>query len=128
MAQSGSSASFDKFQLSERDVCTKLITPALERVGWDVQTQVREEVGLTDGRIIVRGKLHSRGTRSRADYVLYLKPGLPLATLEAKDNNHSLGDGMPQALRYVEMLGVPFAASSNGDGFPFHDATGGASD
>src|SRR5690606_36480676 len=83
----------------------------------------REEVFLTDGRVIVRGRVHTRGTRKRADYVLYLKPGVPLAVVEAKDNNHGVGDGMQQALKYAEMLGVPFAFSSNGDGFLFHDAT-----
>jgi hypothetical protein len=71
--------------LSERDVCTKLITPALERAGWDIQSQVREEVSLTAGRVMVRGRLVARGTAKRADYVLYLKPNLPLAVVEAKD-------------------------------------------
>jgi type I restriction enzyme R subunit len=71
--------------LSERDVCTKFITPAIERAGWNVQVQVREEVGLTAGRVMVRGKLVARGKSKRADYVLYFKPGLPLAVIEAKE-------------------------------------------
>jgi type I restriction enzyme R subunit len=103
--------------LSERDVCTKLITPAVERAGWDIQSQVREEVSLTAGRVMVRGQLVARGKAKRADYVLYLKPNLPLAVIEAKEPNHRVGDGMQQALEYAEMLGVPFAFSSNGSGF-----------
>ncbi|MDY0274256.1 MAG: DEAD/DEAH box helicase family protein [Desulfomicrobium sp.] len=110
-----------KKSLSERDICTKFITPALEQAGWDVHSQIREEVGLTNGRIIVRGKLHTRGQRKRADYVLYHKPNMPMAVIEAKDNNHSLGAGMQQALGYAEMLQVPFVFSSNGDGFLFHN-------
>jgi len=113
-----------KSDLSERDICTKFITPALERAGWDVQNQIREEVTLTAGKVIVRGKLVGRGISKRADYVLYAKPGIPLVALEAKDATHGIGDGMQQALEYAEMLGVPFAASSNGSGFVFHDATG----
>jgi type I restriction enzyme R subunit len=111
----------NKKQLSERDICTKYITPALARAGWDVATQVREEYPLTRGRIIVRGKLHTRARHKRADYVLFYKPNIPIAVIEAKDNNHSLGDGMQQALGYADMLQVPFVFSSNGDGFLFHN-------
>jgi type I restriction enzyme R subunit len=113
--------------LSERDVCTKLITPAVERAGWDIQSQVREEVSLTAGRVMVRGRLVARGTAKRADYVLYLKPNLPLAVIEAKEPSHRVGDGMQQALEYADMLKVPFAFSSNGAGFLFSDRTGQAS-
>ena len=98
----------NKKALSERDICTKFITPAIERAQWDVMTQVREEVGLTKGRVIVRGKLVSRGKPKRADYVLFYKPNLPIAVIEAKDNNHAVGAGMQQALGYAEMLDVPF--------------------
>ena len=108
-------------ELSERDICTKLITPAIEKAGWDIHTQVREEFPLTNGRIIVRGKVHTRAKNKRADYVLFYKPNIPIAVIEAKDNNHSLGDGMQQALGYAELLQVPFAFSSNGDGFLFHN-------
>ena len=73
--------------------------------------QIREEVGFTKGRIIVRGKLVTRGKAKRADYVLYYKPNIPLALIEAKDNNHSVGDGMQQALDYAETLDVPFVFS-----------------
>ncbi|CAK0746432.1 Type I restriction enzyme EcoEI endonuclease subunit [Azospirillaceae bacterium] len=114
----------DKRTLSERDICTKFITPALRQAGWDEMTQIREEVGFTKGRIIVRGKLISRGKGKRADYVLYYKPNIPLALIEAKDNTHSVGDGMQQGLEYAETLGIPFVFSSNGDGFVFHDRTG----
>jgi len=112
----------NKKQFSERDICSKYITPALEHSGWDINTQVREEYALTAGRIIVRGKLHTRAKNKRADYVLFYKPNIPIAVIEAKDNNHSVGDGMQQALGYAEMLQVPFVFSSNGDGFLFHNA------
>lgn len=113
-----------KKNLSERDICTQFITPAVQRAGWDFSSQVREEVTFTAGRIIVRGKLHSRGTKKRADYLLYFKPNLPIAVIEAKDNNHGLGDGMQQGLSYADTLDLPFVFSSNGDGFLFHDRTG----
>ena len=114
----------DKKALSERDICTKFITPALERAGWDIQAQVREEVSFTAGRIIVRGRLHTRGKRRRADYLLSYHKHQPIAVIEAKDNKHGLGDGMQQALAYSDALDVPFVFSSNGDGFLFHDRTG----
>lgn len=111
----------NKKQLSERDICTKFITPTLAQTGWDIATQVREEYPLTKGRIIVRGKLHTRARHKCADYVLFYKPNIPIAVIEAKDNNHSIGDGMQQALGYADMLQVPFVFSSNGDGFLFHN-------
>ena len=113
----------DKKSLSERDICTKFITPALRKAGWDEMTQIREEVHFTKGRIIVRGKLVSRGKGKRADYVLYYKPNLPIALIEAKDNKHAVGDGIQQALDYADTLNIPFVFSSNGDGFLFHDRT-----
>jgi len=113
-----------KKSLSERDICSKFITPAITAVGWDLHAQIREEVSFTKGRIIVRGKLHSRGQQKRADYILYYKPNLPLAVIEAKDKTHTVGDGMQQALNYAETLDVPFVFSSNGDGFLLHDRTG----
>ena len=117
----------DKRSLSERDICTKFITPALRRARWDEMLQIREEVSFTKGRIIVRGKLVTRGRAKRADYILYYKPNIPIAVIEAKDNSHSVGDGMQQALDYAETLNIPFAFSSNGDGFVFHDRTGASS-
>src|ERR1700738_2870470 len=114
----------DKHALSERDICTKFITPALRRAGWDVMSQIREEVSFTKGRIIVRGKLVSRGKAKRADYVLYYRPNIPLALIEAKDNSYGVGDGMQQGLDYATTLHIPFVFSSNGDGFVFHDRGG----
>jgi type I restriction enzyme R subunit len=114
----------DKKELSERDICSKFITPAITAAGWDPLLQIREEVSFTRGRIIVRGKLVSRGKGKRADYILYYKPNIPLALIEAKDNTHSVGDGIQQGLEYAETLDIPFVFSSNGDGFVFHDRTG----
>lgn len=90
-------------------------------------TQIREEVSFTKGRIVVRGKLVSRGKGKRADYILSVKPNIPLAIIEAKENTKAVGDGLQQALDYAETLDIPFVFSSNGDGFVFHDRTGGVS-
>jgi len=114
----------DKRGLTERDICTKFILPAIVRAGWNALTQVREEVYFTKGRIIVRGKLVTRGKGKKADVVLYYKPNIPIALIEAKDNSHCVGDGMQQALDYAQTLNIPFVFSSNGDGFVFHDRTG----
>lgn len=114
---------FHKKSLSERDICTKFITPSVVAAGWDLDTQIREEVGFTDGRIYVRGKIHARGAKKRVDHILYYKPNIPLAIIEAKDNNHTVGAGMQQALGYAKPLDVPFVFSSNGDAFLFHDKT-----
>ena len=92
--------------------------------GWDDATQIRREVHFTKGQIHVRGKMVTRGKSKFADYVLYYKPNIPIAIIEAKDNNHAVGDGMQQALEYAEILNIPFVFSSNGDGFVFHDRTG----
>jgi len=118
----------DKKLLSERDICTKFITPAVQRAGWDLQTQIREEVYFTKGRIIVRGKLVTRGKAKFADYILYYQPNIPIALIEAKDNNHPVGGGMQQGLEYAATLNIPFVFSSNGDGFIFHDRTGAAAE
>lgn len=80
----------DKKSLSERDICTKYISPAIEKAGWNMHSQVLEEVSFIDGKIYVRGKQTARGTRKRADYILYYKPNIPIAVIEAKENNHSL--------------------------------------
>lgn len=120
----------DIYQLSERDICTKFITPALQQAGWE-QHQFREEVNLTEGRVMVRGKMASRirnpeakGGPKRADFVLYARPNVPIAIVEAKQAKFSVGHGMQQALAYAEMLDAPFAISSNGQGFLLHDRTG----
>lgn len=113
----------NKKDLSERDICTKFITPAIEKAGWDRLTQLLEEVTFTDGKIYVRGKLTARGARKRADYILYYKPNIPIAIIEAKDNKHSVRAGIQQGLEYANILDIPFVFSSNGDGFIFHDKT-----
>ncbi|KTH94632.1 restriction endonuclease [Enterobacter cloacae subsp. cloacae] len=113
----------NKKDLSERDICTMFITPALERAGWDMKKQVREEVGFTDGRIYVKGNLTTRGKRKRADYILYYKPNIPVAVIEAKDNKHSVMDGIQQGLDYATILDIPSVFSSNGDSFYEHDRT-----
>jgi type I restriction enzyme, R subunit len=113
----------NKKALSESDICDRFITPAVTKAGW-ASNQWRREYAFTDGKIIVRGKLVARGKRKRADYLLFHRPNLPIALIEAKDNNHSVGSGMQQALAYAEALDVPFVFSSNGDGFLMHDRTG----
>ncbi|MBU4538138.1 MAG: DEAD/DEAH box helicase family protein [Weeksellaceae bacterium] len=112
----------DKKKLTERDICSKYITPALLQSGWDLHVQIREEFALTNGRVIVRGQLHTRAKNKRADYVLFYKPGIPIAIIEAKDNNHTVASGMQQGLNYGQMLNVPFVFSSNGNGFLFHNS------
>lgn len=107
--------------LSERDICTKFITPAIEQAGW--KDKFLEEVSFTDGRIYVRGKMTARGKAKRADYILYYKRNIPIAIIEAKDNSHSISDGMQQALEYARILDIPCVFSSNGDGFVFHNRT-----
>ncbi len=113
----------NKKNLSERDICTKFITPSVEKAGWNKLTQLLEEVSFTDGKIYVRGKLTTRGTQKRADYILYYKPNIPIAIIEAKDNKHSVRAGIQQALDYAQILDIPCVFSSNGDGFLFHDRT-----
>ena len=97
----------------------------MERAGWDRNTQIRQEFSFTDGKVQFRGRnITTRGKRRRADYVLFYESNLPLAVVEAKDNNHALGAGMQQGIAYARALDVPFVFSSNGDGFLFHDLTG----
>lgn len=110
-----------KKQLSETDICAKYITPAIVQAGWDEQIQIRREVPFTDGKILVNGRVHARGKKKRADYILYIKPNIPIAVVEAKDNTKSMGAGMQQGLGYAKALDVPFVFSSNGDGFVFHN-------
>jgi type I restriction enzyme R subunit len=114
----------NKRDLSEADICAKFITPAVIGSGWQEFTQIQREVHFTKGQIHVRGKMVARGKSKFADYILYYRPNIPIAIVEAKDNNHSVGDGLQQALEYAEILKIPFVFSSNGDGFVFHDATG----
>jgi type I restriction enzyme R subunit len=113
----------DKKKLSETDIITKFIMPSVQSAGWNVMTQIRQEVKLRDGKVIVRGQLGVRKTVKSADIVLYHKPNMPLAVIEAKANKHEIGKGMQQGLDYARLLEVPFIFASNGDGFIFHDKT-----
>jgi len=117
----------NKKALTETDIRSKFITPAIVAAGWDLMTQIREEAYFTAGRVVVRGKSVSRGEAKKADYLLFGPPNRPLAIVEAKDNNHSVGAGMAQALEYAAILDVPFVYSSNGDAFLEHDRTATAS-
>ena len=107
--------------MSERDICTKYITPALINSWWNIEKQVREEVTFTDGKIEIRWKKATRGVQKRADFILYYKNNFPIAIIEAKDNNHSVWAWMQQWLEYGRILDIPFVFSSNGDGFLEHD-------
>jgi type I restriction enzyme R subunit len=111
-----------KRDLSETDICDRFITPALHQAGW-LREQILREHSFTAGRITVRGRLVARGKPRRADYVL-LVGQVAVAVIEAKDNNHAVGDGMQQALAYADSLHTPFVFASNGDAFLFHDRTG----
>lgn len=114
-----------KSEMTEEDIKMKYINPAIEKSGWDINRNVKFEYCFTDGRIIVRGNKTKRGDKKKADYLLYYLPNIPIAVIEAKDNNHSVGDGMQQAIEYANVLDVPFAYSSNGDGFLEHDMRAG---
>ena len=111
----------DLEKLSERDICTKIINPSLQKAGWDLQRQIREEFPFTDGRVILQGSFVGRGKRRRADYILFYKPNIPLAIIEAKSAKYSAQAGMQQGLSYAETLDIPFVFSTNGRAFIFHD-------
>jgi len=112
-----------KKDLSERDICTQFILPALKKAGWNIETQIREEVSFTDGRIYVKGNKTTRGKRKRADFILYYKPNIPVAIIEAKSNKLSINAGIQQGIEYSNILDIPVVYSSNGDGFYEHDKT-----
>jgi type I site-specific restriction endonuclease len=109
-------AEIDKKKLSERDICTKYIMPAILRAGWDLEADIREEVNFTDGRVIARGNHHTRGKQKRADFILNYQ-NIRLAIVEANRNELSVGHGMQQAINYARILQVPFVFTSNGDGW-----------
>lgn len=113
----------EKKELSETSICNLFITPAIQKAGWDPIKQIRWEVTLTPGPVVVRGNLSSRNKKKKkfADYVLSWVPGIPVAIVEAKDNNHTVSHGIQQALGYAEILEVPSAFSSNGDAFASHN-------
>ena len=110
----------NKKELSEEDIKTRYITPALNAVGWAAE-DMRMEKYFTDGRVIFQGGKHARKQGKKADYLLYSSPNYPIAIVEAKDNNHPVGGGLQQAMDYAQILDIPFAYSSNGDGFIEHD-------
>ncbi|MGL5949397.1 MAG: EcoAI/FtnUII family type I restriction enzme subunit R [Aeromonas sp.] len=116
-------AEINKATLTETDIISKYLLPAIKTAGWDDLTQIRQEVKLRDGKVVVRGQMAARKTVKSADIVLYHKMGLPLAVIEAKANKHEIGKGMQQGLDYARLLDVPFVFASNGDGFIFHDKT-----
>lgn len=113
----------NKDKLSETDIITKFIIPSVKAAGWNMMNQVRQEVKLRDGKVIVRGQMGMRTTVKSADIVLYHKPNIPLAVIEAKAHKHEMGKGMQQGLDYARLLDVPFIFSTNGDGYIFHDKT-----
>lgn len=100
----------DKKQLTESDICDKFIRPAMEQAGWNGMDQIYREFPLRAGRVSVRGNKSHRdqSTVLRADYALFYKANIPIATIEAKDNKHAMGAGMAQAINYAELLDVPF--------------------
>lgn len=112
-------AVLSKSQMSEEDIKFHYITPAIT-AKWDKQ-HITLETKITDGRINLKGNIVAREKPKRADYVLYLSANNPIAIVEAKDNNHTVSHGLQQAMTYAQMLDVPFAFSSNGDGFAEHD-------
>ena len=116
----------NKYGMTEADICRVYITPAIKNAGWD-DALIKEQRTFTAGKVIVRGKVVERGKQKRADYSLYHsnKSKLPIAIIEAKDNKHSIGDGMQQGLGYASTLDIPFVYSSNGDGFLEHDCFNG---
>jgi type I restriction enzyme R subunit len=116
-----------KKELSERDIISKYVLPALTRRGWDLQGQIFEEYTLTADRVTARGRageVRLAGTGKRADIVLCYKPNLPVAVIEAKDNNHAVGSGIQQALGYAKLMGLSLAYSTNGDAFLESDRSG----
>ena len=111
----------DKSQMTEEDIKLNYITPALLDKGWKNKITMETAVKLTDGKINLRGNLVVRAAPKKADYILYINANNPIAVVEAKDNSHSIGFGLQQAMTYAQMLDIPFAYSSNGDGFVEHD-------
>lgn len=109
----------DKHNMTEEDIKLQLITPAITSK-WDVR-KITMETQITDGRINLRGNMVFRERAKRADYVLYLNDNNPIAVIEAKDNHHTVSFGLQQAITNAQMMDVPFAYSSNGDGFAEHD-------
>ena len=110
----------DKKTLTEEDIKLRFITPSITNAGW-TNKLIRMEYYFTDGRVIFQGNVHARQKGKKADYLLHSSPNHPIAIVEAKDNTKPLGGGMQQAMEYAQILDIPFAYSSNGDGFLEHD-------
>jgi type I restriction enzyme R subunit len=110
-----------KYEMTEEDIRLNYITPAIEGANWDRKKQILTEKYFTDGRVVFQGGFHSRKSGKKADYILYYTQNLPIAIVEAKDNKHAIGAGIQQAIDYAQILDIPFAYSSNGDGFIEHD-------
>ena len=111
----------DKALMTEEDIKLNYITPAIQKQGWKDRITMETAVKVTDGKVNLRGNIAVRGNPKKADYLLYLCANNPIAVVEAKDNNHSVSFGLQQAMTYAQMLDLPFAYSSNGDGFAEHD-------
>jgi len=107
----------DKKSMTEEDIKLNFITPAINASGWRNGYNITMETRITDGKINIRGNMAYREKAKKADYLLYLNKYYPIAVVEAKDNNHSVSQGLQQAMTYAQMLELPFAYSSNGDGF-----------
>lgn len=119
----------DKKQMTEEDIKLNFITPAIQSKGWSDKITMETQVKFTDGKINLKGNVVKREPAKKADYILYLNSNNPIAIVEAKDNKHAVSAGLQQAITYAQMLDVPFAYSSNGDGFREHDfLTGGERD
>ena len=116
----------DKKQMTEEDIKLNFITPAINASGWQNGFNITMETKITDGKINIKGNMAYREKAKKADYLLYLNKYHPIAVVEAKDNNHSISHGLQQAMTYAQMLDLPFAYSSNGDGFYEHDFLTGA--
>ncbi len=110
-----------KKQMTEEDIKLNFITPAIQDKGWKNKITMETAVKLTDGKVNLRGNLTFREPAKKADYLLYISANNPIAVVEAKDNNHCVSQGLQQAMTYAQMLDLPFAYSSNGDGFAEHD-------
>lgn len=111
----------DKKSLTEEDIKLRFITPAIvEKAGWQKEL-IKMEYYFTDGRVIFQGNVHARKQGKKADYLLHYSANNPIAIVEAKDNNKAVGAGLQQAMDYAKILDIPFAYSSNGDGFIEHD-------
>ena len=115
---------YDKKQMTEEDIKLKFITPAITKK-WDIH-KISMETPITDGKMNLKGNFVKRDKPKKVDYLLYLEENYPIAVVEAKDNKHSVSFGLQQAMTYAQMLDLPFAYSSNGDGFFEHDFLTGA--